>query len=76
MEGFWRDSLILAAMIVLGAHLLSLVANLLVRAPPGNDLMTILAIPFLELLVVVFLGFVLYQGHRVEATPRDAEVKT
>ncbi|TLZ44176.1 MAG: hypothetical protein E6K19_05215 [Methanobacteriota archaeon] len=69
LETLWRDSLILAAMIILSAEFLALVWNTLDPLASASARWTSAALGTLDLLVVVFLAVVLYRSQLGEGTP-------
>jgi hypothetical protein len=69
LETVWRDSLIVAAMIILSAEFLVLASSALDPIASARARWTSGVLGTLDLLVVVFLGFVLYRSQMGEGTP-------
>src|SRR5256884_8130111 len=68
-ESFWRDSIVVAVIVVLGAYALSLIANLGVGSVPASKAIeTIGLILFLAVLILAFV-LLLYYGDRAESIP-------
>ena len=68
-ESFWRDSIVVAVIVVLGAYAVSLIANLGVGSVPASKAIeTIGLILFLAVLILAFV-LLLYYGDRAESIP-------